>query len=88
VRKTSEEDAISKQLLQTAAILSSSNLAETFGMGIKAVTSISTGLEKDEDGQGKKEKNKLRVSEEELEEIKQKEKKLLREAFKSLDLCQ
>ena len=42
ITKSVEEDAISQQMSQTAAILSNSKLAGTFGLGIKAVTSITT----------------------------------------------
>ena len=53
-------------------------------MGIKAVTRITTGPGEIRMGEGQKEGRRRR---EEVEEMKEMEKKLLNKAFESLDIC-
>ena len=61
-------------------------------MGIKAVTCITTGQGEIGRGEGQKKGGKKKhLSQEEkiveMEEMRQKEKTLLKEAFQSLDIC-
>ena len=61
-------------------------------MGIKAVTCITTGQGETGRGEGQKKGGRQKhlgqdERREEMEEMKQKEKTLLKEAFESLDIC-
>ena len=54
IASTTDEEEISKELEKTATILSSSRLAGTYGVGIKAVTCITAGQGEIERGEGQK----------------------------------
>ena len=92
IASTTDEEERSKELEKTATILSSSRLAGTYGVGIKAVTCITAGQGEIERGEGQKKggRQMRRRDEmerrEEMEEMRLKEKTLLREAFESLDI--
>jgi hypothetical protein len=91
MKQSTEEDAISHTLLETAVILSSSELAGNYGVDIRAVDGGGTAVEEDEndqEGKVRKLKKTRKVSIEGVGNIKDRERELLKEAFKSLEINQ
>ena len=87
IRQSAEEDNISKQLLSTALILSSGELTGSYGMGISAVECEGVAEQGDtEEGSGKK--TRKADQEDEAQQLKLREKELLKETFKSLKIYQ
>ena len=92
IRQSTEEDAINRQLLSTAAILSSGKLTGNYGLQINAVDCIEVQGEEDDFEESEKKlkgtKTKKLGPEEELQKLKLREHDLLKEAFKSLEIYQ
>ena len=91
MKQSTVENAISHKLLETAVILSSSELAGNYGVDIRAVDCGGTGGEEDEHDQEEKMrklKKTRKVSIEGVGNINERERELLKEAFKLFKINQ
>ena len=85
-RKTQTEEEISKQLSKTAALLSNSSMS--ISIDSDPIWTPHDKLLEYDRGEGIKEEKLSLFIEEDTEEIKRNEKRLLIKTFISLDLCQ